>query len=127
MIFFSYRFMCKGIFACLYVSTPHSCLVTTEARRQHWVLLVLELKTAVNHHVGVGSGAHHSPLREKPVPLAAQPSLWSQPFLHGLFSNINTVCNRHYHHSSVNPFHLDLRCSCYYPSSKTHSPIFSIS
>lgn len=79
MILLFLNFYLYGCFACLYVSVPHSCLITTEARCEHWIFLGLELKIGVNHHVGAGKWGPPQPLKEQPVLLAAQPSLWSQP------------------------------------------------
>lgn len=47
-----YLFHVYGCSACMKVCELHVCLVPTEIRGRHWILLELELQTVVGCHVG---------------------------------------------------------------------------
>lgn len=65
-------------FLCMYVCTPGSCLMPTEAKRRYWDVLEMELQTIMSYHVDAGN-SFPSPLEEQPLPWTTEPSL--QPLI----------------------------------------------
>lgn len=64
--------MCLGVFACVYVCAPHTC-IANEGRKRASDPLELELQMVVSHLVDENKNL--DPLQKQPVLTTTEPSL----------------------------------------------------